>query len=141
MRNYLIVLLSLIVLSSCSDKASQKQISLLKQEVSALKTKVALDSVDCVRAIDTLVVQKDIADVCKINDYYIVVGSFKEIARAQKWAQYVDSLGYTTCIVHSHNNYDMVYVKAGSDKKGALAIMENIRKIITPRAWVYVRRK
>ena len=82
-----------------------------------------------------------VSEICKQYDYYVVVGSVKEIERAIKWATYGETLGFTTCITHSHTNYDMVYVKGGDDLKSTLAIMENVRERFTPRAWVYIRRK
>lgn len=138
-----LLIISLFSFYSCDkNKENQNvQINKLRAEVVNLKQKMIQDSTDCVSKIDTLLVQIDDEDVCSIKDYYVVVGSFREESRANIWASKIENLGYTPCIVESHNDWFMVYVKGGNDKTKALTIMENVKMFVTPNAWVYVRRK
>jgi len=138
-----LILVLAMALTSCNkQKDSDKvKINKLKAEVVNLKMQMQADSADCIAALDTLMGTVNEVDVCTKKHYYIVVGSFRETWRAEKWLNIVEELGYTCCIVQTHNDWNCVYVKAGNDFKVALNILENVRERVTLRAWIYVSRE
>jgi len=133
-------MIALISLASCTNKAKEKEIVSLKAKIEMLQNKITEDSINCIRSINTLMVEKENANVCKKYEMYIVVGCFTEPERATKWSAHCDELGFTSCIVKDGKWYE-VWVKGSNDLKEALKIMENVRERITSRAWVNIINK
>jgi hypothetical protein len=83
--------------------------------------------------------------------YYIVVGSFLEKWRAEKWSKYIESLNdpiedefefwnYETYVVVNENKFNCVYIRSSNDLNEALKNLKHARYHITPRAWIHINK-
>jgi cell division septation protein DedD len=126
MKKLITIILALMLIVAC-EKSKKIETLPVKDTTSVVIDTVVSDTIS----------EEETTDELK---YFVVVGAFKAEWRADKWVETINNEGYTAEKVLSHNDFYIVYVKAGNNKKKALIIMENVRKCVTPRCWVYVKR-
>lgn len=74
--------------------------------------------------------------------FYMIVGSFLNEKLAYKYAQKMQSQGYSPQILHSSSTgFYRVSAKAYDNYKTAINDIASFRDNVTPRAWVHVRQK
>jgi hypothetical protein len=72
--------------------------------------------------------------------YYMIVGCFKEMNYADKYAAKMRGLGYESEIIAGPDDFSMVSAKSYTSYRESIGDIDNFRNNITPNAWVYRQR-
>jgi hypothetical protein len=71
---------------------------------------------------------------------YMIVGSFRIPQNADKYAEKIRAMGYTTEIVQARNGYHMVAASAYDNLRDGVREIPRFRSEVSERAWVYLKR-
>ncbi len=74
------------------------------------------------------------------NKYYVITGCFMIPEFAERYAEKMRSMGYTTEILLRDDGFHMVSVGSFGDLRASLDDLGSVRADITPKAWVYKKR-
>jgi hypothetical protein len=74
------------------------------------------------------------------NKYYVITGCFMIPEFAERYAEKMRSMGYTTEILLRDDGFHMVSVGSFGDLRASLDNLGSVRADITPKAWVYKKR-
>jgi hypothetical protein len=74
------------------------------------------------------------------NKYYVITGCFMMPEFAERYAEKMRSMGYTTEIILRDDGFHMVSVGSFGDLRASLDNLGSVRADITPKAWVYKKR-
>jgi hypothetical protein len=72
--------------------------------------------------------------------YYMIVGCFKEMNYADKYAAKMRGMGYESEIIAGPDNFSMVSAKSYTSYRESIGDIDNFRNNVTPNAWVYRQR-
>ncbi len=149
----LAILLAIFIftgLTSCSDWfGSNKKVEELTVNNEALKKRIKEDSVMHLQELNMLREQyeKEIEALKKstelqkhVKGYFVVVGSFKNPANAERHARDIKSKGYEGAIVDGPNRFTLVTSGTYTNLKDAIEGYTQARNSIIPTAWVYVKK-
>jgi ribonucleotide reductase beta subunit family protein with ferritin-like domain len=74
------------------------------------------------------------------NRYYVITGCFMMPEFAERYAEKMRSMGYTTEIILRDDGFHMVSVGSFGNLRASLDNLGSVRADITPKAWVYKKR-
>ena len=74
------------------------------------------------------------------NKYYVITGCFMMPEFAERYAEKMRSMGYTTEIILRDDGFHMVSVGSFGNLRASLDNLGSVRADITPKAWVYKKR-
>ncbi len=125
---------------------SKKDISLLLFEKQELEKRIRKDSANYVREMEALRLEYEqkLAEFEKVNKkqatgFSVVVGSFKNIGLAEKYAKKIQSMGYEGNLIQGPNNFNCITTGTFANLKEALPVLSTARSGITPEAWVFIK--
>ncbi len=123
--------------------ATSEDIAKLKMEMEqqALREKQIRDSLEAVR-LDSLRIAQEAAATpyAKLDkQYYLITGSYKEVANAENMQAQLQKLGYTPVRIKLQNGFDMVAAMGTDDLSEACRELNKIgdNDLCTYDVWIY----
>ena len=148
--SFLLAIFIIMGISSCSDWfGNKKTVEELTANNEVLKKKIKEDSVMHLQELNMLREQyeKEIDELKKstelqkhVKGYFVVVGSFKNPANAERHANVIKSKGYEGAIVDGPNRFTLVTSGTYTNLKEAIEGYTRARNNIIETAWVYVKK-
>jgi hypothetical protein len=150
MKKLFNLLLITLFMFSCNFQETKKQLEKCTTEKNDLvKTKKDLENTKQILTQDLEKCETELVTLLTELDYgyYVVVGSFLTLPRAQKWTKEINGYGFNTKILET-DPWFYVYVKGGHSKDTSWVIANRIRSNIiiksdygvSPRAWVFEKK-
>ncbi len=160
MKKYLVLIfMSVFILgTSCKDgkswfgksgkRVKQEDFALLAKKNSELQQQIHDDSVRFAQQLAAIrndyedklnVVQKNVESgkTADSNEYYIIVGSFKNQAYAQSYSDKVKSMGHEGRIIQGPGDFQLVTYGTFNSLKNSLPALNNARTGVATEAWIY----
>ncbi len=72
--------------------------------------------------------------------YYMIVGCFTVSENADRYAEKLRGMGYTSEILTGIGNYKMVAAASYNNYRESVEAINKFRNEVTPNAWVYLKR-
>lgn len=149
MRNILIVLSLLVVLSSgCNMFGKKKRAEQAKIEAQRKQDSIALAQ----KKAKALAIKKQKEEQARkdsikkaeeerrrLYKFHIIVGSFKTPKYATAYNDFIGKKGYQTEILKNKYNFQMVSIGAFKSWREAVVELNKAREAIEPTSWIYIR--
>lgn len=72
--------------------------------------------------------------------YHVIVGSFKTPEYADLYSEYYSKMGYTTEILFSENDFNLVSARKFENLQKAIIDLEHFRDMVELDAWIYINK-
>jgi cell division protein FtsN len=124
-RHILLASICVLALASCHKK--EKPADQVQDTTPAFV--IVDEPVDSTPAIDTNLAKEIKAENnLQTGTFYVIGGSFKEIARAEKFNKQLLKKGYNSQILKPHNDFNRVAIKSATTSADARVELEKLRK-------------
>ena len=130
----LITFLFIFIFSACGGVKKEKNPKAEASEIKKTPDTVYVERV--VERADTVkIVESKEAETIKTDnnlvkeEFYVIGGSFKEIARAQSFQKTLQQKGYTAQVLKPHKGFNRVAIRAYAEEAKARVELKTLRKI------------